>query len=167
LPLKQGDVDVVVASRYTQGGGTGDWGAARIQLSKFGTRLSRSLVPDTLTDPMSCDLSRFASSALGVAVHFSILTLLFQLEHAGFLQGQATATIATMTFNFALNNVLTYRDERLRGMRWLRSWPCNLSQRSNRYTMPCGLGRYHGWRGMELCGNEAADVEPSVGTHRP
>jgi dolichol-phosphate mannosyltransferase len=208
--LKQGDVDVVVGSRYTQGGGTGDWGAARIRLSKFGTRLSRTLVPETLTDPMSgffmvrrqsfeaavrklsaigtkILMDLFASSpqplrfkelpysfrlrqagdskldsatkweygmllldkmfghivpvrfvafcivgALGVAVHFSILTLLFQIEHAGFLQGQATATIVTMTFNFALNNVLTYRDKRLRGMRWLRGW---LS-----FNIACSLG---------------------------
>jgi len=208
--LKRGDVDIVVGSRYTQGGGTGDWGASRVRLSKFGTRLSRSLVPDTLTDPMSgffmvrrqsfeaavrklsaigtkILMDLFASSpqplrfkelpysfrlrqagdskldsatkweyvmllldklfghivpvrfvafcivgALGVAVHFSILTLLLQLEHAGFLQGQATATVCTMTFNFALNNVLTYRDKRLRGMRWLRGW---LS-----FNVACSLG---------------------------
>jgi dolichol-phosphate mannosyltransferase len=208
--LKRGDVDMVVGSRYTEGGGTGDWGAARVRLSKFGTRLSRMLVPDALTDPMSgffmmrrptfeaavrklsaigtkILMDLFASSpqplrfkelpysfrlrqagdskldsataweyamllldklfghivpvrfvafcivgALGVAVHFSILTLLLQLEHAGFLQGQATATIVTMTFNFALNNVLTYRDKRLRGMRWLRGW---LS-----FNIACSLG---------------------------
>jgi dolichol-phosphate mannosyltransferase len=70
--------------------------------------------------------------ALGVAVHFAILTLLFQFERIGFLQGQATATVCTMTFNFALNNVLTYRDQRLRGLRWLRGW---LS-----FNIACSLG---------------------------
>ena len=208
--LKQGDTDIVVGSRYVAGGGTGEWGAARIRLSRFGTRLSRMLVPDTLTDPMSgffmlrrpvfegavrklsnigtkILMDLFASSpeplrfkelpysfrlrqagvskldsltaweyamllldklfghivpvrfvafcivgALGVAVHFSILSVLLHFAHADFLMGQATATICTMTFNFAVNNVLTYRDKRLRGLRWLRGW---LS-----FNIACGLG---------------------------
>jgi dolichol-phosphate mannosyltransferase len=208
--LKQGDLDMVVGSRYTQGGGTGDWGAARLLLSKFGTRLSRMLVPDALTDPLSgffmigrpsfeaavrklstigtkILMDLFASSpqplrfkelpysfrlrqagdskldsataweyamllldklfghivpvrfvafcivgGLGVAVHLAILSLLLQFVHVGFLQGQATATICTMTFNFAVNNVLTYRDQRLRGARWLRGW---LS-----FNIACSLG---------------------------
>ena len=208
--LKQGDTDMVVGSRYIVGGGTGEWAAARIRLSKFGTRLSRMLVPETLTDPMSgffmlrrpvfdgavrklsnigtkILMDLFASSpeplrfkelpysfrlrhagvskldsltaweyamllldklfghivpvrfvafcivgALGVAVHFSILSVLLHFAHADFLVGQATATVCTMTFNFAVNNVLTYRDKRLRGLRWLRGW---LS-----FNIACGLG---------------------------
>jgi dolichol-phosphate mannosyltransferase len=208
--LKQGDTDIVVGSRYVAGGGTGDWGAARIRLSRFGTRLSRMLVPDTLTDPLSgffmlrrpvfegavrklsnigtkILMDLFASSpeplrfkelpysfrlrqagvskldsltaweyamllldkmfghivpvrfvafcivgALGVAVHFSILSVLLYFAHADFLVGQASATVCTMTFNFAVNNVLTYRDKRLRGLRWLRGW---LS-----FNIACGLG---------------------------
>src|SRR5882724_4464824 len=51
--LRQGEFDMVVGSRYAPGGGTGDWGSGRLRLSKFGMRLSRMLVPDTLTDPMS------------------------------------------------------------------------------------------------------------------
>lgn len=27
-----------------------------------------------------------------------------------------------MTFNFALDNVVTYRDQQLRGLAWLRGW---------------------------------------------
>ena len=27
-----------------------------------------------------------------------------------------------MTFNFAVNNLLTYHDRRLRGLRWVRGW---------------------------------------------
>jgi dolichol-phosphate mannosyltransferase len=208
--LRQGEFDMVVGSRFAPGGGTGDWGTSRLRLSKFGMRLSRMLVPDTLTDPLSgffmvrrpafeaavrklstigtkILMDLFASSpqplrfkelpygfrlrqagtskldsataweyamllldklfghivpvrfvafcivgAFGVAVHFAILTLLFQFERIGFLQGQATATVITMTFNFALNNVLTYRDKRLRGMRWLRGW---LS-----FNIACSLG---------------------------
>src|SRR5580692_4341026 len=51
--LKRGDTEIVVGTRYAPGGGTGDWGAARVRLSRFGTRLSRMLVPETLSDPMS------------------------------------------------------------------------------------------------------------------
>jgi dolichol-phosphate mannosyltransferase len=40
--------------------------------------------------------------------------------------------VFTMTFNFAVNNVLTYRDQRLQGARWLKGW---LS-----FNLACGLG---------------------------
>jgi dolichol-phosphate mannosyltransferase len=208
--LKQGETDVVIGSRYAAGGGTGDWGAARRRLSKFGTRLSRMLVPDTLTDPMSgffmlrrpvferaarklsnigtkILMDLFASSpeplrfkelpysfrlrqagtskldsltaweyvmllldkmfghivpvrfvafcivgALGVAVHLTILSLLRNFADGSFLADQTIATVSTMTFNFAVNNVLTYRDKRLRGLRWLRGW---LS-----FNVACSLG---------------------------
>jgi len=208
--LKRGETEIVVGTRYALGGGTGDWAAARLRLSRFGTRLSRFLVPETLSDPMSgffmlrrsvfegavrklsnigtkILMDLFASSpktlsfkelpytfrprhageskldsltaweyamlvldkmfghiipvrfvafcivgALGVGVHFSILSILLHFEHLGFLAGQATATVCTMTFNFAVNNVLTYRDKRLRGLRWLRGW---LS-----FNIACSLG---------------------------
>jgi dolichol-phosphate mannosyltransferase len=208
--LKRGEVDMVVGTRYAEGGGTGDWNAGRIRLSKWGTRLSRALVPETLTDPMSgffmmrrgvfdeaarklsgigtkILMDMFASSphplrfkelpytfrlrqagdskldsltawayamllldkmvghvvpvrfiafcivgAFGVAVHFSVLSLLFRFGQFGFAASQAIATLFTMTFNFALNNVLTYRDQRLRAMRWVRGW---LS-----FNLACGLG---------------------------
>jgi dolichol-phosphate mannosyltransferase len=210
--LKQGDVDMVVGSRYMPGGGTGDWQTKRVRLSKIGSRFSRMLVPETLTDPLSgffmmrrsvfegamrklstigtkilTDL--FASSpqplrfkelpysfrlrqagtskldsltaweyamllldklvghiipvrfiafclvgGLGVGVHLSILTLLFQFSRGGFFAAQAIATVCTMTFNFAVNNVLTYRDKRLRGIRWLRGW---LS-----FNLACSLGAF-------------------------
>ena len=70
--------------------------------------------------------------ALGVAVHLSILSLLRNLADSSFLVGQTIATVCTMTFNFAVNNVLTYRDKRLRGLRWLRGW---LS-----FNIACSLG---------------------------
>lgn len=210
--LRAADVDMVVGTRYSLGGGTGDWNSGRVRLSNFGKRFSRVLVPETLTDPMSgffmmrrsvfegavrklstigtkilTDL--FASSpqplrfkelpytfrlrqagiskldsataweyamllldklvghlvpvrfiafcivgALGVLVHLTVLTLLLQLGHLGFPTAQAIATICTMTFNFAVNNVLTYRDQRLRGARWLRGW---LS-----FNLACSLGAF-------------------------
>jgi len=64
---------------------------------------------------------RFTSFALvggiGVAVHFAILASCIA---AGlrFPVAQAAATFVAMTSNFLLNNVLTYRDRRLRGARF-------------------------------------------------
>ncbi len=58
--------------------------------------------------------------AAGVAVHFALLTLVFQGLHHGFVTGQAVATLGAMLFNYTVNNVLTYRDMRLRGLQWLR-----------------------------------------------
>jgi len=63
---------------------------------------------------------RFTSFALvggiGVVVHFTILA---SCIGAGlrFPVSQAAATFVAMTSNFVLNNVLTYRDLRLRGVR--------------------------------------------------
>jgi dolichol-phosphate mannosyltransferase len=53
---------------------------------------------------------------LGLVVHLLVLTLLYKGLDASFLMGQAGATMV------ALNNVLTYRDLRLRGWRLLRGW---------------------------------------------
>jgi dolichol-phosphate mannosyltransferase len=57
---------------------------------------------------------------LGVGVHFAVLSLITRIFGATFIQGQAGATLCAMTFNFAVNNVLTYRDRQLHGWRWLR-----------------------------------------------
>lgn len=59
---------------------------------------------------------------LGVGVHLAAMSLLFGAAHLPFATSQSIAMLAAMTSNFALNNVLTYRDQRLRGWRWLRGW---------------------------------------------
>lgn len=71
--------------------------------------------------------TRFALFAtvggVGVGVHFAVLMLLFVTLGSGFALAQASATFAAMTFNFWLNNWLTYRDQRLRGAgRLLAGW---------------------------------------------
>ncbi|MDZ4308767.1 glycosyltransferase family 2 protein [Allopontixanthobacter sp.] len=59
----------------------------------------------------------------GVVVHFAVVALLFQLLGSGFALSQTAATLTAMTFNFWLNNFLTYRDRRLRGaLNLLRGW---------------------------------------------
>ena len=193
--IKAEDLDVVVGSRHTLGGGLGEWDRRRVTISNFATRLARLVVAADLTDPMSgffmlsrpaferavrrlsgqgfkilLDLFastpvpyrfkeipyvfgqrergvskldsfvaweylmlladklvgryvpvRFLSFAaiggLGVFVHFA--TLYSALQLAPFPAAQALATFVAMTSNFALNNVLTYRDRRLTGRRFL------------------------------------------------
>jgi dolichol-phosphate mannosyltransferase len=189
--LKTNHLDVVVGSRYAEGGGTGEWTKGRAAMSRFATRLARLAVSADLADPMSgfflitreafegaarrlsgrgfkILLDLFASSpkayryeelpytfrqrlhgeskmdslvvweyvmllldklvgryvpvrfilfsavgGTGVVVHLA--TLRFALGWLDFTKAQAIATIVAMTGNFALNNVLTYRDKRLRG----------------------------------------------------
>lgn len=70
--------------------------------------------------------ARFVSfllvGSVGVLVHMSVLAVLLNLAGQSFLFSQATATIVAMTSNFVLNNLITYRDLRLRGWALLRGW---------------------------------------------
>lgn len=196
--LKAGDVDVVVGSRYTNGGGIGSWDTSRARMSRFATRVSRAVIKHDLSDPMSgffalrrevlelavrnfssvgfkilLDLVassprslrlteipykfrnrhageskldsqalwgylmlladkflggivpvRFLSFALvgavGVLVHFAVLTALYRVASLPFTIGQAVAAVIAMMSNFTLNNILTYRDMRLTGWMWLK-----------------------------------------------
>jgi dolichol-phosphate mannosyltransferase len=56
-----------------------------------------------------------AIGALGFGVHFAVLWLMFRAGGASFVSGTIVATAVAMTFNFFLNNALTYREQRLRG----------------------------------------------------
>jgi dolichol-phosphate mannosyltransferase len=51
--LKADNLDIVVGSRYTAGGGIGEWDRGRAAMSSFATRLARLVVTAELTDPMS------------------------------------------------------------------------------------------------------------------
>ena len=59
-----------------------------------------------------------AVGAVGVLVHLFILRSAMALG-AIFPVANTAAVIGAMTFNFALNNALTYRDRQLKGMAWL------------------------------------------------
>ena len=48
-----------------------------------------------------------------------VLALFYLVAGTTFLLGQIAATVVAMTFNFLLNNALTYRDRRLKGWRQL------------------------------------------------
>lgn len=72
--------------------------------------------------------------ALGAVVHLTVLSLVLHLfgarlqishypKEAAFIVGQTIASLTAMTFNFVLNNELTYSDKRLRGFGpFLRGW---------------------------------------------
>lgn len=54
--------------------------------------------------------------ALGVVVHLAVLSLLYLIAGNSFVAATAIATFVAMSVNFWLNNWLTYRDQRLRGL---------------------------------------------------
>lgn len=191
---KADDLDVVVGSRYTEGGGIGDWTKGRALISSLATRLARLVVTADLSDPMSgfflitrpafeqavrglsgqgfkILLDLFASTptpfrfaevpyqfrtrirgeskldgivvweylmllvdksvgrwvparfvlfglvgTLGLVLHLA--TLRVMLMAFAFPAAQAIATGVAMLSNFSINNALTYRDRRLRGLKF-------------------------------------------------
>ena len=60
-----------------------------------------------------------AIGLLGLGLHMTVLTLLYKGLGLSFLTGQIAATAVALTFNFFLNNALTYRELRLKGARAL------------------------------------------------
>jgi len=54
--------------------------------------------------------------AVGVAVHFSVLFLLYRLLGVPLFWGQWLAAFCSMLSNFLLNNTFTYRDRKLKGL---------------------------------------------------
>jgi dolichol-phosphate mannosyltransferase len=79
--------------------------------------------------------------ALGVVLHMAVLSSYLALFGGSlrdavitdFEAGQSLAALVAMSFNFVLNNELTYADKRLRGVRaWLRGWL--------RFAATCSIG---------------------------
>jgi dolichol-phosphate mannosyltransferase len=198
--LKNGELDIVIGSRYVAGGSAAALGPDRTALSLLAARISRRLIPDDLMDPMSgffmlrrevvdetvrrlsgfgfkILLDIFASSprslkfvelpyefrerqtgaskldnralwdyvmlladkllgrivpvrflsfifvgGMGVFVHMALLALMIEGVGLTFVWSQIIATLFAMTSNFALNNLITYRDLQLRGFDWVRGW---------------------------------------------
>jgi len=56
---------------------------------------------------------------LGLGVHFVTLWFTYKYRQMGFELAQSIATLLSMVFNYWLNNVITYRDQRLKGMRFV------------------------------------------------
>jgi dolichol-phosphate mannosyltransferase len=70
---------------------------------------------------------------LGVFVHMLVLALANRGLDVAFMTSQLAATVAAMTFNFFANNLLTYRDKRLKGF-----W--QLTRGLLSFYAVCGLG---------------------------
>ncbi len=61
-----------------------------------------------------------AVGSLGLLIHLSVLGIFHLFDAAAFSLGQVVATLSAMMFNFFLNNLVTFRDRRLKGMALLR-----------------------------------------------
>jgi dolichol-phosphate mannosyltransferase len=84
---------------------------------EFGMLLADKLVGHIV--PVRFALFAFIGG-LGLGVHLTVLRLCLALPALDFTEAQAIATVTAMTFNFFLNNLFTYRDQRLRGLELLR-----------------------------------------------
>lgn len=198
--VRSGRSDIVVGSRYVEGGSFGNCDQTRAAMSQLATRIAGWITGLTLHDPMSgffvmrreaflealpklssigfkilMDIiassrqrlrvvelpytfrprrsgeskldvmvlweylllvadkftggifpARFISFALvggsGVFVHLAILTAFLKLTPLSFVAAETFAVAGAITTNFLLNNVLTYHDRRLRGMKLLFGW---------------------------------------------
>jgi dolichol-phosphate mannosyltransferase len=195
--LKSANLDVVVGSRYAEGGSVSGWDVRRQLISRVAGKAAKLVIKANLRDPMSGfflmrreafnsavrNLSQqgfkilvdlFASAprplrfsempyqfrprihgeskidsmvaweygmlladklfgrlvpprlilfaligSLGLLIHLSVLgTALY--GGLAFTASQTIAVLTAMTFNFTLNNLLTYHDLRLRGWEWVR-----------------------------------------------
>ena len=102
--------------------------------------------------------------ATGVGVHMIVLWMLFRAVGLAFGAGQAIATLTAMTSNFLLNNVFTYRDQRLRKGALLRGWlsfvaACSLGGLANvGIASYLYAGSHAGWVGAALAGTVVGAV---------
>jgi dolichol-phosphate mannosyltransferase len=76
------------------------------------SKLSRGLLPTSF-------LLFGLVGGFGVVVHMGTLLLAHETFKFNFFVAQTVATLVAMTFNFVLNNELTYANKRLRGWRYL------------------------------------------------
>ena len=105
--------------------------------SKFDVRAAYDflyLIVDKATGPwVPTRFLMFAAvGSVGVVVHLATVWLLFVAIGVRFIAAQLAATIVAMTSNFLLNNELTFRDKRLRGLGLLRGWAS--------FGLACGVG---------------------------
>jgi dolichol-phosphate mannosyltransferase len=99
----------------------------------------------------------------GVAVHLGVLWLLYRRMDFSFSAALIAAIIVAMVGNFALNNVLTYRDRRRRGWRLVTGLllfcaACSVGSVSNyavaKFLVASGIW----WPLASLCGLAIASV---------
>ncbi|WP_421760777.1 glycosyltransferase [Devosia sp.] len=76
------------------------------------SKLSRGLIPTSF-------LLFGLVGGFGVIVHMATLWFAHEVLGQNFVWGQVLATLVAMTFNFMVNNELTYANKKLRGWRYL------------------------------------------------
>jgi dolichol-phosphate mannosyltransferase len=87
--------------------------------SKIALDFAALVVAKLTNDAVSVRFLMFSLVGLsGVGIHMAILSLVL-LMGAAFAIAQSIAAIGAMTWNFILNNLFTYRDQRLSGWRFL------------------------------------------------
>ena len=89
--------------------------------------------------------ARFASFAMvgagGLLTHFLVMLVLFRYTHLRFVAAQTAATLVAMAENFFVNNLVTYRDRSLHG---LRLWTGLLT-----FALACSFGA---WANVSFAG---------------
>ncbi|MEE4201534.1 glycosyltransferase family 2 protein [Erythrobacter sp.] len=75
-----------------------------------------------------------AIGLVGTVVHMALLWLGLAVAAFAFPVAQALATLGAMTFNYTLNNALTYRDRMRRGWGWIAGWAS--------FCAACSLGAF-------------------------
>jgi dolichol-phosphate mannosyltransferase len=91
-----------------------------------------------------------AVGMVGVGVHLLLLDLALTKLGLAFAWSQAIAVIGAMTFNFALNNRFTYRDQQLKGFAWITGLlsfylVCSLGAVANVGIGSLVYDQFHGW----------------------
>jgi dolichol-phosphate mannosyltransferase len=71
---------------------------------------------------------------IGLGLHFVILWFGYKSRGLPFAEAQTIATIVAMLFNYWLNNMITYRDQRLKGLRFVYGFFS--------YAVICGIGAF-------------------------
>jgi len=195
--LKSEPLDIVIGSRYVEGGGLGEWKQGRAWMSQIATWMGQQIVRAKIKDPMSgffmmrresfeelmprlsgrgfkilldilsasqnlrfreipyhfgqrhagdskldtlviweyflllaeksigryipVDFLMFVCvGAFGAILHLICLAIFFQQFQFTFIHSQIIATLTAMTLNFSLNNVFTYRQQRLKHKKFIR-----------------------------------------------
>jgi dolichol-phosphate mannosyltransferase len=91
-------------------------GASKLD-SKVALDFAALLTAKLTNDAVSARFLLFCLVGLtGVAIHMSVLRVVFMVSDLRFGAAQALATVAAITWNFVLNNIFTYRDQRLSGL---------------------------------------------------
>jgi len=94
-------------------------GASKLD-SKVALDFAALLTAKLTNDAVSARFLLFCLVGLtGVAIHMSVLRVVFLLTDMRFGAAQAVATVGAITWNFVLNNLFTYQDQRLGGWRFV------------------------------------------------